>query len=140
MKKIMTLAVLGVLLTAATGCQKNCDEWFELDGKNCIELRTKYYGTYTGTATSIGQTVNAQTQFSIYDGDVQRMRFLLDGPQPYVVLSSETAFSIPLQNVYMQGATWQIEGSGSFNGNQVNFNYIATYSGQSYTVNFTGTK
>jgi hypothetical protein len=55
-------------------------------------------------------------------------------------LSSETAFNIPLQNVYMQGATWQIEGSGSFNGNQITMNYTATYQSQSAIVNFTGTK
>lgn len=47
--------VCGMLLTASTGCEKTCDEWFELEDDDCVEMREKFYGTYTGVFSSEGE-------------------------------------------------------------------------------------
>ena len=140
MKKNVVLALFGMLIIAGTGCKK-CEEWYEKDGNDCVEIRTQYIGTYTGTATTGGQTANAQLTLTTNADGVNRLSFLFDGgASAYLELTSETAFSIPLQNVYQQGATSTVEGSGSFNSNQISVNYTATFQGQTAIVNFTGTK
>lgn len=136
MKKVMIWAVCGIMLTASTGCEKTCDEWFELEDDDCVEMRDKFFGTYMGTMTFNGQTQNIQTTLST-NGNVQRITW--DGSQ-YFELSGSSTFSIPLQNVYAQGGTMSMEGSGSLNGNQLVFNAAATYQGQTVVMNFTGTK
>jgi hypothetical protein len=50
------------------------------------------------------------------------------------------AFNIALQNIYYQGVTMSIEGSGSFNGNQLAMNYVESYQGTNIIINFSGTK
>lgn len=118
------------------GCEKTCDEWFELEDGDCVEMREKFYGTYTGTMTSNGQTQNVQTTLSS-NGNVQRISW--EGTQ-YFEVTGSTTFNIPLQNVYHQGGTYSMEGSGSLNGNQLVFNALATFQGQTIVMNFTGTK
>lgn len=133
---MMIWAVCGILLTAGTGCEKTCDEWFELEDSDCVEMRDKFFGTYVGTMTSNGQTQNVQTVLTT-NGDVQRITW--DGSQ-YLELSGSSAVNIPLQNVYSPDGTYSIEGTGSLNGSQLILNFVATFQGQTVVMNFTGTK
>ena len=69
---LVMIALTGLLLTVGTGCEKSCDEWFEKDGKDCVEMRQKFFGTYVGTFSANGQTQNIQTTLST-NGNVQRI-------------------------------------------------------------------
>lgn len=133
------LLLTAVLAIGFTGCQKTCDEWYELDDNDCIEIRIQYYGTYVGTVTVDGQSLNAYMEIGEYSGDVQRLRVEGEG-SVYLELSSESTFNIPLQNSYSSQGTVQVEGSGSFSGSQLVLNYLGTYQGQTTTVSFTGTR
>jgi hypothetical protein len=135
-KMILSVSIAAAMLTAVTGCKPTCNEWYEADGVKCVEMREKFYGTYVGTATAGGQTQNWSTAISSHN-EINKMT--LNGTN-YVELTGSTTFSIPLQNVYDQNGTYQIEGSGSVNGNQLIMNYVATYQGSTSVVNFTGTK
>ncbi|MBP9152526.1 MAG: hypothetical protein KBF73_09610 [Flavobacteriales bacterium] len=135
-KAIMMVGFAAAMLTATTGCKKTCDDWHELEDKDCVEMREKFYGTYVGTMTSNGQTQNISTTLAS-NGNVQRITW--DGSQ-YLELSGETTVDIPLQNVYDQSGTYSIEGAGSLNGSQLVLNFVATYQGQTVVINFTGTK
>ncbi|MCF8465625.1 MAG: hypothetical protein K9G41_12335 [Flavobacteriales bacterium] len=135
-RTLMILGFIASALTALNGCQANCDEWYEADGLKCIEMREKFYGTYVGTATTDGQTQNWSAQLSAHN-EIDKV--VLNGTN-YIQLTGSTSFSIPLQNVYDQNGTYQIEGSGSVNGNQLILNYVATFQGSTSVINFTGTK
>lgn len=133
---MMMVGIAVAMLTSTIGCKPNCNEWYEADGLKCIEMREKFYGTYVGTATSNGQTQNWSAQLSAHN-EIDKV--ILNGTN-YIQLTGSTSFSIPLQNVYDQNGTYQIEGSGSVNGNQLIMNYVATFQGSTSVVNFTGTK
>lgn len=135
MKKAMMMFGIAAMLVS-TGCEKNCDEWYELEDNDCVEMREKFYGTFVGTVTANGQTQNSSTTLTS-NGNVQRITW--DGSQ-YLELSGESTVNIPLQNVYDSDGTYSIEGSGSLNGNQLVLNFIATFQGQTIVMNFTGTK
>jgi hypothetical protein len=98
MKRMLTWAVYGMLLVAATGCEKTCDEWYELEDDNCVEMREKFFGYYAGVYTQNGQTINGAIDLSEYSGDVKRLR--LSGSNNYFVLTGASSFEVPLQNVY----------------------------------------
>ena len=136
MKKLILLFVGVTIVTVFNSCQQECDEWYERDGNECVEVRQKFLGTYVGTLTSGGQTQNSMTTLSS-NGNVQRITW--DGSQ-YLELTGDNTVSIPLQNVYDQNQTYSIEGSGSLNGSQLVLNFVITYQGQTTVANFTGTK
>jgi hypothetical protein len=140
-KAMMMLGIAAVMLTTTTGCKKTCDDWNELEDKNCVEMRQKFYGTYTGTVTANGQSQNAQTVISQGNSGVNSLIFLLQTGNSTLMLTDESgAFTIALQNIYYQGVTMSIEGSGSFNGNQLVMNYVGSYQGSNTIINFSGTK
>jgi hypothetical protein len=134
---MLTWAICGMLLVTSTGCEKTCDEWFELEDGDCVEMREKFYGYYVGVYTGGGQTQNGFIELSKHSGGVDKLS--VDGGNTFV-LTGTNSFDIPLQNVYDPQATYSMEGSGSLNGNQLTFNYVASLNGQSVVMNFTGTK
>lgn len=136
MKQTLLNVSIAISVLCISGCTKNCDEWHELEDKDCVEMREKFFGTYIGTATWDGQTYNSSTTLST-NGDVQRITW--DDTQ-YLELSGSSTVDIPLQNVYDANGTYSMEGSGSLNGNQLILNFVATYQGQTIAGNFTGTK
>jgi len=131
------LGIAAAMLTATTGCKKTCDEWHELEDKDCVEMREKFYGYYVGVYTQSGQTSNGFIELSEYSGDVMRIR--LTGSGNYFEITGSTSFEMPLQQV-VDVQTYTMEGSGSLNGNQLTFNATQTYNGQTVILNFTGTK
>jgi len=140
-KTIIMMSMAAAMLTAVTGCKPVCNEWYEADGTKCVEVREQFYGTYTGTMTTDGQSANGQLVISENSAGVNYLSFLLQtGNSTMVLTSEEGAFNIPLQNIYIQGVTYSIEGSGSFSGSQLVMNYVATYQSSNIVVNFTGTK
>lgn len=141
MKNALTALTIIIMAFSTTGCKLECDEWYEESDGDCVEMREKFFGTYTGTATAAGQTANAQIVISTNSSAVNNLNFLLSSGDAYLTLSNESgAFGIPMQNIYTQGVTYTIEGSGSFNGNQLVMNYVLSFQGANTTVNFTGTK
>jgi len=139
--KSRILMFFAIASIGLAGCEKTCDEWFELEDGDCVEMREKFYGTYTGTMNSNGQTANGQTVISEGSGAVNSLNFLLQTGNSSLTLTDDNgSFTIPLQNIYYQGNTMSIEGSGSFNGNQLVMNYVGTYQGANMVINFTGTK
>lgn len=142
MKSKLALSVFfSLMMLSISGCKLECDEWYEAQDGECVEIREQFYGTYTGTVTSNGQSANGQTVISAGNSGANSLFFLLQTGNSNILLNDENgSFSIPLQNVYYQGLTMSIEGSGSFSGNQLVMNYIGTYQGSNVTVNFTGTK
>ena len=140
MRNFTLLSLMFILSVGLNSCTKECEEWYE--GDDCkTEVRAKFFGVYAGTATTNGQSANAQTQVSTSTSGINSFSISLTTGEITATLSSkEGTFSIPLQNIYYQGTTSQIEGSGSFNGNQMIMNYIWSFQGVNYTINFTGTK
>ncbi len=137
-KTIIMMSMAATMLTAVTGCQKTCDEWYELEDKDCVEMREKFYGYYVGVYTQNGQTSNGALELSEYSDNVQRIR--LTGSSNYFVLTGSSTFDMPLQQVVDPQATYTMEGSGSLSGNQITFNATQTLNGQTVILNFTGTK
>ncbi|MCF8459866.1 MAG: hypothetical protein K9G46_04015 [Flavobacteriales bacterium] len=136
-KAMMMLGIASVMLTTTTGCKKTCDDWNELEDKDCVEMREKFYGYYVGVYTQNGQTSNGAVELSEYSGNVKRIR--LTGSGNYFELTGSSSFEMPLQQV-IDVQTYNMEGSGSLNGNQLTFNATQTYNGQTTILNFTGTK
>ena len=134
MKKI--ILALAVFVFAFSSCKKECEYWEE--GKKCdTEVREKYFGTYNGVVTISGTPQNAYSAVATSS----------DGPKNFIIdsqidceLTSETAFDIPLQNFYSGGNAMQVEGSGSFSGNQLIYNCILTFNGATNVMSFSGTK
>ena len=133
---LLLLACLGT--TLITGCKEDCDDWFESEDKDCIEMREKFYGYYVGVYTQNGQTSNGFIELSEYSGNVQRMR--LANSSNYFELTGSSTYDMPLQQVIDTQGTYTLEGSGSLNGNQLVFNATQTLNGQTVILSFTGTK
>lgn len=136
-KAMMILSIAATMLTTSTGCKKTCDDWYELEDKDCVEMREKFYGTYVGVYTQNGQTSNGALELSEFSGNVQRIR--LTGSGNYFELTGSTSFDMPLQQV-VDVQTYTMEGSGSLSGNQITFNATQTLNGQTAILNFTGSK
>jgi len=141
MNKFLTAALIATLSISFAGCKLECDDWMEEQDGECVEMRAEHFGSYVGMATAGGQTANAQIDVSTNTSAVNNLNFLLTSGNAYMTLTDESgAFSIPLQNLYYQGITASIEGSGSFSGNQLTMNYVLTFQGANTIVSFTGTK
>ncbi len=125
-----------------SGCKKNCDKWYELENKECVEIREVFYGTYLGSAvTSDGQIApDLNMTISSYSGNIQRLSCEESGVSFYLELTGENMFDIHSQDVYSNGHTGQIEGFGTFNGTQVTMDYSVTFPGDTIQLIFTGTK
>lgn len=130
--------IAATMLISTTGCEENCDEWYELEDKDCVEMREKFYGYYVGVYTQDGQTSNGALELSEFSGNVQRIR--LTGSGNYFELTGSTSFDMPLQQVVDPQATYTMQGSGSLSGNQITFNATQTLNGQTVVLNFTGSK
>jgi hypothetical protein len=126
-------------------CQNNgicnegvCDCTTYYDGKNCEkEVRENYYGSYPGIATAGGQASNRTFVVSKHSGGIHK--FWLDSKID-CNLTSATDFKIPSQEYEDNGLTYQIEGSGKFDGNQLTATVEMSYQGQPYTMIFVGKK
>ncbi|MCF8276963.1 MAG: hypothetical protein K9J17_09525 [Flavobacteriales bacterium] len=136
-KAMMMVGIAAVMLTTTTGCKKTCDDWYELEDKDCVEMREKFYGYYVGVYTQNGQTSNGALELSELSGNVQRIR--LTGSSNYFELTGSNSFDMPLQQV-VDVQTYTMEGSGSLSGNQITFNATQTLNGQTVILNFTGSK
>jgi hypothetical protein len=134
MKKLIPFLFL--LLTLA-GCKKECE--FYLEGKKCdTEIRTRYFGTYVGVATINGTNQNATAK--VTSSSVGAKYFIIDD-QIDCVLTEKDKFYIPQQVYYTATNTVNVEGSGSFSGNQLIYNAaLSSGGGPALVLNFTGTK
>ena len=122
----------GVCLTGTC----NCPAWYE--GTSCeTQVRSKYYGNYTGIFAAGGTSSNTTFAFEASSDGVDYMKW---GGSQTLKLTSNTTFKIPLQKLYTSTKTYDIEGSGSFSGSQVILNFNATANSQTTAFNFSGTK
>lgn len=133
---LLILACIGTIVIS--GCNEDCDEWFEKEDKDCIEMREKFYGYYVGVYTQNGQTSNGFIELTEFSGNVQRVKF--GDSSNYLELTGSSTFDLPLQQVVDIQGTYTLEGTGSLNGNQLVLNATQTFNGQTVILNFTGTK
>jgi len=160
MKKTLTLLFSGLILLSCTKdpcldvtcynggqCDDGtcmCTDWYE--GTSCeTEQRSKYFGTYTGSAlfTYPDNTTETQTIQVAIDTHADGVQYLSgDGTFKFELTQNGTgSFNTPLQlindptvgNVYVQG-------SGSFQGSQMMWNFQMELAGSVVTVSFSGTK
>lgn len=130
------LLVIGIILFTSS-CQKECDYWME--GKKCKdEVRKKYLGTYVGTATIGGNTINSYGVVKV--SNAGEKYFIIDDQIDCMLLTS-TTFVIPQQLYYNSNGTFTVEGNGSFNGSQLIYNALMSSGGSTPALlNFTGSK
>ena len=134
MKNLIIIAFIAA--ATLTSCKKDCGQWYDTDGKYCIDMRTKFYGTYLGTFTIGGQTTNNSTLFSVH-GEEGKMYW--DNDQ-YVVLTSSTTFDIPLQQRNENGTLMYFQGNGSISGSQLIMTFTVTVNSQTVPGSFIGNK
>ena len=112
-KAIFILSVL--FIVTLSSCIKKCDEWHE--GTKCnSEIRSKYYGTYSGNLTGVGST---HTDVSEYPGQPNRVYIGVMS----ATLTDETNFTIPIQVINISGVAYTANGAGYFSTNGILYNY-----------------
>lgn len=136
MKKI--LFVLIICSFILTGCNKECQPWYE--GKRCdVEMRDKFYGVFTGTLTGAGQSQTVTTTLTPHSSGEQRM--YVDGVA-YVDLTGSTTFEYPSQTIIdPTNGNWTINsGNGAIQDDQLTYNFYATIQGQAFNFGFVGNR
>lgn len=130
------LLLYALLLFAATGCKKECDNWHE--GKNCKnEIRQKYYGSYTGTLTTASGTVGVVFDIS---ENLYGPRFFNLGNY-YCEIMDNGSFLIPSQTVFAGNQIQTIDGGGTYSNGEISFYYfVSTNNGPSVFTQISGRK
>lgn len=134
MKNYILLAIIAI--ATFTGCQKDCGQWYEKDGKDCVSMREKFYGTYLGVLTVNG---NSQNTATVLEPHTDESKMIWDSDL-YVVLTGSETFEIPLQQQNDNGTIIYIQGSGSISGNQLGINFGVTVNNVSSPGSFVGTR
>ncbi len=114
----------------------NCGDWYT--GNNCEdELREQFYGEYEGFL-SIGSTSSA-SNISYYSS-TKGVQFMSFGFTGYLELQPNGDFTIPIQNLNLDGESFFVEGTGSFTDNQVNMTFTGTRGTETATFTYLGIK
>jgi len=148
MNKLFSLFLIGSIALVNVGCNEECDEWHE--GDDCkSEVRTKYYGIYTGTFPGPGG-LPKQVLVSEYPEDIQRLNIVVpynNNMTLYLEYTPQSgSFTIPSQTiVYSEQVSSRFSGMGNFNGDELYFSLTIEdiFNGSvasSSTAIFTGSK
>ncbi len=131
--KYLNLLFIASLLTF-TACKKDCGEWEQQDGKDCINMTNKFIGTFVGVLTCGSQTDNIAA--TITAGTNNNYTLIFDGGDFYAELTGEEAFDFPFQPF---GST-TMQGNGSISGNQLIFSFVLDPNGTPQVCSFSGSK
>lgn len=134
MKNLLLLLAASTVLI--TSCKKDCSQWSENDGNDCVEMREKFIGTWSGIFTGTGQPVfgSPGSTYLLNNNDGENT-LTMDG-NINVVVTSSTAAEITLQNY--NGGT--IHGSIYCNGTNITIDMDAANGTNSGHIHFEGTK
>ena len=134
MKKMIILALIAT--ATITGCKKECGQWYEPEGKNCTDMRNKFYGTYLGVTVFDGQFTNTSTTLTANNDEG-----VINWDSDLVLkLTGSTTVEIPLQHTTTNGTDIYVEGTGSLNENQLVLTFNTTINNQVFATTFSGTK
>lgn len=138
MKKVKLFLVGSFAVTMSfTSCQKTCDEWHE--GKKCeTEIREKYYGYYSGTLTTDGQSQPSGSNIQEYP-NVPNKLYL--GTGIIFTLTNASNFSIS-GGATNGGINYLMSGSGNISENSLSYSMTIQNSstGETGFAVFNGTR
>ena len=138
----------GLFVSCSKKDPKTCASWYE--GANCTtEMRQKFYGTYTGTATEPGGGhFQATATFSAGTGGIQNIHVLWGGDVSGVIwnisLSGSTTVTVPSQEVnnnpLTPGVIYSDLGSGTLNDNSLTLTWTSSNANGAFHWTFIGNK
>jgi hypothetical protein len=130
------LVVLSGVIFLMTSCTEECVYWME--GTKCQdEVRTRYYGSYSGylsesllTNSFVNDPSNVDVSLAEFPGDPKKL-YLNDGGfflQLFVILDSENSFYVPDQPFNPETVldSANVSGTGHFTGSGLSYQLIVT--------------
>ena len=132
-KAILFLFAASVLFS---GCKKECGIGYE--GSNCkTEVRTKFYGFYTGAVTQNNTAYNGYYEIAASGTDANKFEI---GPFVATLQNNDGTFTIASQTVNLSGLAYTATGNGAVTGTQLNMLYNWERNGIVTQGYFTGVK